>query len=118
MKRRHPTSTRTSNLFPYATVFRSSVDGLVAAIAYLECQVGVFKVSRNVFLAETADSAPQFQGQHHARAGKIVGLTGEVEAWFVGVGIAAVVQQVAGLPDDAAGLLQPDIRLDTRTSIV
>src|SRR3546814_7643934 len=87
MKRRHPTSTRTSNLFPYATVFRSSVDGLVAAIAYLECQVGVFKVSRNVFLAETADSAPQFQGQHHARAGQIVGLTGVVEAWIVGVGI-------------------------------
>src|SRR3546814_7922208 len=108
---RPPRSTRTAHPFPIPTLCRSlgerSVDGLVAAIAYLECQVGVFKVSRNVFLAETADSAPQFQGQHHARAGQIVGLTGVVEAWIVGVGIAAVVPRVAGVPDDAAGLLKP-----------
>src|SRR3546814_19896706 len=34
------------------------------------------------------------------------------DLWMVGVGIAAVVPRVAGVPDDAAGLLKPAIRID------
>ena len=88
------------------------VEHLAPRRAHGEGDVGVLVVRRRVAQVEAAELAEQRRGNREARAGAVVDLAQVVVLRLVGVVVAAVVPRRAVAPDDAAGFLQPAVRID------
>jgi hypothetical protein len=84
----------------------------LAVRAYFESEVGILVVGGGVIIIETPQLLEQSPRHEQRGTGAIVDLTDEVEFGRVWILQPAVIPTRSIVPHDAAGLLQPSVRID------